>query len=123
MAALERYFLMQPDTKVAGYDRTPTELTDALIKEGVEIVFDDSVEAIPDDFKNCPEEVLVVYTPALPDSHPQLKYFRENGYEVIKRAAVLGHISCSSKSLCFAGTHRPWQPISCITARQDATHS
>lgn len=105
MAAIERYFLMQPDTKVAGYDRTPTELTDALIKEGVDIVFDDSAEAIPADFKNCPEEVLVVYTPALPDTHPQLKYFRDNGYEVVKRAAVLGHISHRSKSLCFAGTH------------------
>ncbi len=105
MAALERYFLMLPDTKVAGYDRTPTELTNELIKEGVDITFDDSVEAIPQDFKGCPDEVLVVYTPALPDSHPQLKYFRENGYEVVKRAAVLGHISRRSKSLCFAGTH------------------
>lgn len=105
MAALERYFLMNPDNKVAGYDRTPTDLTDALIKEGVDITFDESVEAIPRDFRDCPEEVLVVYTPALPDSHPQLKYFRENGYEVVKRAAVLGHISRQSKSLCFSGTH------------------
>ena len=105
MAALERYYLMREGIKVAGYDRTPTELTDALIKEGVDITFDESADAIPDDFKGCPEEVLVVYTPALPDSHPQLKYFRDNGYEVVKRAALLGHISRGSKSICFAGTH------------------
>lgn len=105
MAALERYYLMREGIKVAGYDRTPTELTDALIKEGVDITFDESADAIPDDFKGCPKEVLVVYTPALPDSHPQLKYFRDNGYEVVKRAALLGHISRGSKSICFAGTH------------------
>lgn len=105
MAALERYFLMTPGTKVAGYDRTPTELTDSLVAEGVDITFNESVEAIPAEFKGCPDEVLVVYTPAIPDSHPQLRYFRDNGYEVVKRAAVLGHISRNSKSLCFAGTH------------------
>lgn len=105
MAALERYFLMTPGTKVAGYDRTPTELTDSLAAEGVDITFNESVEAIPAEFKGCPDEVLVVYTPAIPDSHPQLRYFRDNGYEVVKRAAVLGHISRNSKSLCFAGTH------------------
>ena len=105
MAALERYFLMTPGTKVAGYDRTPTELTDSLAAEGVDITFNESVEAIPAEFKGCPDEVLVVYTPAIPDSHPQLRYFRDNGYEVLKRATVLGHISRNSKSLCFAGTH------------------
>ncbi len=105
MAALERYYLIQDGFKVAGYDRTPTALTDALIKEGVDMTFDDSADAIPEEFKDCPEEVLVVYTPALPDSHPQLKYFRDNGYEMVKRAAALGHISRNSKSLCFAGTH------------------
>ena len=105
MAALERYFLMTPGTKVAGYDRTPTELTDSLAAEGVDITFNESVEAIPAEFKGCPDEVLVVYTPAIPDSHPQLRYFRDNGYEVVKRATVLGHISRNSKGLCFAGTH------------------
>ncbi len=104
MAALERYFLAK-GCRVAGYDRTPTELTRALQDEGVEITFDESVEAIPADFKGCPEEVLVVYTPALPDMHPGLSYFRENGYEVVKRAAVLGNITRDTKGLCFAGTH------------------
>ena len=104
MAALERYFLAKR-CRVAGYDRTPTDLTRALQDEGVEITFDESVEAIPADFKGCPEEVLVVYTPALPDMHPGLSYFRENGYEVVKRAAVLGNITRDTKGLCFAGTH------------------
>ena len=104
MAALERYFLAK-GCRVAGYDRTPTDLTRALQDEGVEITFDESVEAIPADFKGYPEEVLVVYTPALPDMHPGLSYFRENGYEVVKRAAVLGNITRDTKGLCFAGTH------------------
>ena len=104
MAALERYFLAK-GCRVAGYDRTPTDLTRALQDEGVEITFDESVEAIPADFKGCPEEVLVVYTPALPDMHQGLSYFRENGYEVVKRAAVLGNITRDTKGLCFAGTH------------------
>lgn len=104
MAALERYFLAK-GCRVAGYDRTPSDLTRALQDEGVEITFDESVEAIPADFKGCPEEVLVVYTPALPDMHPGLSYFRENGYEVVKRAAVLGNITRDTKGLCFAGTH------------------
>ena len=104
MAALERYFLSR-GCKVAGYDRTPTDLTRALIKEGVDINFDESADAIPETFRDAPEEVLVVYTPALPDNHPQLLYFREKGYEVVKRAEVLGRITRDNKGLCIAGTH------------------
>lgn len=104
MAALERYYISR-GCRVAGYDRTPTDLTRALVKEGVDITFDDSVEAIPADFRTSPEEVLVVYTPALPDNHPQLEYFRTHGYEVVKRAEVLGRITRDSKGICFAGTH------------------
>lgn len=104
MAALERYYLSR-GCRVAGYDRTPTDLTRALVKEGVDITFDDSVEAIRADFRTSPEEVLVVYTPALPDNHPQLEYFRTHGYEVVKRAEVLGRITRDSKGICFAGTH------------------
>ena len=104
MAALERYYISR-GCRVAGYDRTPTDLTRALVKEGVDITFDDSVEAIPADFRTSPEEGLVVYTPALPDNHPQLEYFRTHGYEVVKRAEVLGRITRDSKGICFAGTH------------------
>lgn len=104
MAALERYYLSR-GCEVAGYDRTPTDLTRALADEGVSITFDDSVEAIPAPFRDNPDGVLVVYTPALPDDHPQLSYFRSHGYEVVKRAEVLGRITRDSKGLCFAGTH------------------
>lgn len=103
MAALERYFLAK-GKNVAGYDRTSTALTDELCSEGVEISFDESIDSIPDDFRN-PDTTLVVYTPAVPDSLPILEYFRANGFDVLKRAAVLGLITRSSRSLCFAGTH------------------
>lgn len=104
MAALERYYLSR-GCDVAGYDRTPTDLTRALMKEGVNITFDYAVEAIPSEFLDAPDEVLVVYTPALPDSHPQLRYFSDHGYEVVKRAEALGRITRDSKGICFAGTH------------------
>lgn len=103
MAALERYFLSQ-GCNVAGYDKTRTELTDALAGEGVAITYDDSVKAIPESFRN-PKDTLVVYTPAIPDTHAGLTFFRENGFEVMKRAAVLGMITRESKGVCFSGTH------------------
>ncbi|MBE6317489.1 MAG: UDP-N-acetylmuramate--L-alanine ligase [Bacteroidales bacterium] len=103
MAALERYFLSR-GCKVAGYDRTPTALTKALEDEGVEIVYDDDVNLIPEDFKN-PDTTLIVYTPAIPNDHKGLNFFRNGGFEILKRAAVLGMITRGSKGLCFAGTH------------------
>ncbi|MCM1355661.1 MAG: UDP-N-acetylmuramate--L-alanine ligase [Staphylococcus sp.] len=103
MAALERYFLAK-GKNVAGYDRTSTPLTDELRAEGADICFDESADAIPDAFRN-PDTTLVVYTPAVPAELPILVYFREKGFEVMKRAAVLGLITRNSRSLCFAGTH------------------
>lgn len=103
MAALERYCLSK-GMEVGGYDRTPTELTSQLEAEGVAMTFDDSAEAIPDAFRN-PEETLVVYTPAVPDSHAGLRWFRDNGFEVVKRSRLLGDITRSSHGICFAGTH------------------
>ena len=103
MAALERYYLSR-GYDVAGYDRTPTDLTRALETEGVHITFDDSADAIPPEFRDRPE-IPVVYTPALPPEHPQLQYFRSHGYRVMKRSQVLGDITRNSQSLCFAGTH------------------
>ena len=103
MAALERYFIAN-GYKVAGYDRTRTELTDNLAAEGVEIFFDESVDLIPDYCKN-PADTLVVYTPAIPDSHAGLQFFRNGGFNVMKRAQLLGLITRSSKGLCFSGTH------------------
>lgn len=103
MAALERYFIAS-GRNVAGYDRTPSELTDALQSEGIHIVFDDNPELIPEDFRDA-ENTLVVYTPAVPDSHRGLQYFRNNGFNVVKRAALLGEVTRNSLALCFAGTH------------------
>lgn len=103
MAALERYFLSK-DCKVAGYDRTPSELTGALEKEGVEISFTDDIETIPTLFRD-PQTTLVVYTPAIHDDNQILSWFRGNGFEVVKRAVVLGIITRQTKSLCFSGTH------------------
>ncbi|MDE6345668.1 MAG: UDP-N-acetylmuramate--L-alanine ligase [Muribaculaceae bacterium] len=103
MAALERYFKSQGDN-VAGYDRTPTELTDSLMAEGIDITFDESTDAIPALYRN-PDDTLVVYTPAVPDSMPQLRWFRDNGFKVVKRAVVLGEVTRRSKAICFAGTH------------------
>ena len=103
MAALERYFLSK-GKKVAGYDRTPTDLTRALEAEGVEIAFDENPDLIPS-YCRDKERALVVYTPAVPDSHAGLRWFRSEGFEVVKRAKVLGVVTAHSKGLCFAGTH------------------
>lgn len=103
MAALERYFLNH-GCKVAGYDRTPTDLTGALTSEGVDITFDDDPALIPDGFRD-PQTTLVVYTPAVPPTHRGMQWFRDNGFEVVKRAAVLGRVTREKQGLCFAGTH------------------
>lgn len=103
MAALERYFLSK-GRNVAGYDRTSTPLTDSLVKEGMEMTFTDNPDTIPAPMRD-PADTLVVYTPAIHDDNKILSWFRDNGFEVVKRAVVLGMITRASKSLCFAGTH------------------
>ncbi len=103
MAALERYFLSR-GMEVGGYDRTETALVRKLRSEGIGITLDESADAIPEQFRD-PETTLVVYTPAVPDSHPGLSWLRQNGFVVMKRAAVLGLITRHSKAICFAGTH------------------
>ncbi|HIY48505.1 MAG TPA: UDP-N-acetylmuramate--L-alanine ligase [Candidatus Barnesiella excrementavium] len=103
MSALVRYFLAK-GYRVAGYDRTPSPLTTELQAEGLEIVYDESVDLIPD-YCRDPATTLVVYTPAIPATHAGLVYFREQGFRVIKRAELLGLITQSSKGLCFSGTH------------------
>ena len=103
MSALIRYFLSK-GKRVAGYDRTPTELTLQLNKEGAEIHYEDNISLIPEYCKN-PLSTLVVYTPAVPSSHTELTFFKEKNFEIMKRARVLGEITRSSRGLCFAGTH------------------
>ncbi len=103
MANLVRYFLKK-GAKVAGYDRTSSDLTEHLVSEGALLVFDDSEDNIPEDFRN-PEGTLVVYTPAVPESNRILSYFRNNGFEVVKRAALLGKITAATDAICVAGSH------------------
>ena len=103
MAALERYFLSR-GKRVAGYDRTPSPLTSALISEGVEISFDDDPATIPAPMREA-TDTLVVYTPAIPADNAIMNYFRNGGFELHKRAEVLGIITRGSKALCFSGTH------------------
>ena len=103
MSALVRYFLAK-GYHVAGYDRTPSDLTEALINEGAEIVYDENSALIPE-YCRHPKTTLVVYTPAVPESHNGFSYFRENGFTIVKRAKLLGMITRTSKALCFAGTH------------------
>ena len=103
MSALVRYFLSS-GYNVGGYDKTPSELTEKLIEEGAQIHYVEDVESIAPCFKDK-ETTLVVYTPAIPAEHKELVYFKENGFDVQKRAQVLGFLTKEHKGLCVAGTH------------------
>lgn len=104
MSALARWF-KHNGKAVSGYDKTKTTLTDQLVSEGLSIHFEDSIEAIGASVRSSKEEVLVVYTPAIPSSHTGLNWFRDNGYEVLKRSEVLGVITENMRSVAVAGTH------------------
>lgn len=103
MSAIARYF-MHCGMVVAGYDKTPSELTRRLEKEGMLLHYEENVDEIPHACKN-PQNTLVVYTPAVPADHAELVWFREKGFEVQKRAQVLGTLTKMLKGLCVAGTH------------------
>ena len=103
MSALVRYFLAE-GKKVAGYDRTACALTDKLIEEGADIHFEENPELIPAEFRDK-EKTLVIYTPAIPQEHQEWEYFRTRGFEIKKRAEVLGLITRDKRGLCIAGTH------------------
>ena len=103
MSAIVRYFIHR-GLVVAGYDKTPSDLTKQLEKEGAMIHYEENVDAIPAACKDR-EHCLVVYTPAIPAEHKELVYFQTNGFEVQKRAQVLGTLTRQMKGLCVAGTH------------------
>lgn len=103
MSAIERFFLRKGMT-VAGYDRTPSELTKQLEEEGMLIHYDENIDEIPEQCRDK-QHTLVVFTPAIPSTHKELTFFRENGYEIQKRAQVLGILTQAHKGLCVAGTH------------------
>ena len=103
MSAIARYFLHK-GLIVGGYDKTPSDLTKKLQEEGASIHYSDDVELIPAACKEV-DSTLVVFTPAIPADHKELVYFRQNGFEIQKRAQVLGTLTRSLKGLCVAGTH------------------
>ena len=105
MSALARYYKHEGYT-VAGYDRTPSDLTRALENEGIEIVYgDDQLEIGDWRLKLSTEDTLVVRTPAVPENNSIYTYMREQGFTILKRAEALGKITATKKALCVAGTH------------------
>ena len=103
MSAVARYF-RQKGLVVAGYDKTPSDLTRHLEQEGIQLHYEENTDLIPEACKD-PATTLVVYTPAIPDTHKELAFFRANGFQIEKRAQVLGRLTQTHKGLCFAGTH------------------
>lgn len=103
MSALVRYFLSK-GKNIAGYDRTPSELTEKLIEEGAKIHYSEDIKLIPEECLDK-NSTLVVLTPAIPKEHAELNFFIDNNFEIQKRAQVLGTITRASKGLCVAGTH------------------
>lgn len=103
MSALARYFLHE-GKKVAGYDRTPSHLTDELLAEGAAIHFEDDVRLIPAEFLD-PAATMVVYTPAVPQEHGEYRYFAGHGFRIEKRSQMLGHLAEGKYVMAVAGTH------------------
>lgn len=103
MSAIARYYISR-GLVVAGYDKTPSELTARLEKEGMLLHYEEDINEIPFLCRD-PKSTLVIYTPAVPADHQELVYFRERGFEIEKRAQVLGRLTRAHKGLCFAGTH------------------
>lgn len=104
MSALARYFNAMGKS-VSGYDKTKTQLTDELVAEGIEVHFNDSIEEVKSEIRNSKSEVLVVWTPAIPKDHSELKYFQKNEFTLKKRSEVLGMITEQSFTIAVAGTH------------------
>lgn len=105
MSALARWFNAN-GTTVEGYDKTPTDLTKQLQNEGISVVYDDAVESLPSKLLELPkEEILIVYTPAIPATHRGMQYLLSKGYSIKKRAEVLGLITNNSFTIGIAGTH------------------
>ncbi|REG89934.1 UDP-N-acetylmuramate--L-alanine ligase [Winogradskyella sediminis] len=103
MSAIARYFVAN-GKQVAGYDKTPTDITKSLKDLGVEIHFEDDVKSVSSVFLN-PENTLVVYTPAIPKGHSEFNYFKTHGFNVLKRSVVLGEITRQTVCFAVAGTH------------------
>lgn len=104
MSALARWFRVN-GYEVAGYDKTPSALTDELQAEGMAVHFTEDVEQVPAHFRADPAQTLVVYTPAVPRNHAEYVYLSENGFTIQKRSQVLGLLAGRMKTVAVAGTH------------------
>lgn len=100
MSAIARYYNSK-GCSVSGYDRTPSEITSALQKEGIDIHFEESVDYIPQDKK----DTLAIYTPAIPEDSIELRYLKNNDYRLLKRSRVLGEIAKMKRTVAISGTH------------------
>ena len=121
MSALARYFLHEGKC-VAGYDRTATPLTKALVAEGAVVTYADEVENIPEEFRN-PDTTMVVFTPAVPGEHPQMQFFRKGGFLIEKRSQMLGHLAEGKYVMAVAGTHGKTTTSTLIAWLNHATHA
>lgn len=119
MSALARYFHLR-GYQVAGYDKTPSVVTDELIKLGMYITFEDTLHAIPQSFLNQ-ENTLIIYTPAIPKDHFQWNHFQKENFQVLKRAEILGYIFNSKNGLAIAGSHGKTSITSLVSWILDGT--
>jgi len=115
MSALARYFRSN-GFDVAGYDKVKTDLCGELEKEGITIHYEDNILLIPDKFKEVSdkENILIVITPAVPQDHSELRWYRNNGFSIRKRAEILGQISENFRTIAVAGTHGKTSVSSCV---------
>lgn len=104
MSALARYFHAQ-GFRVSGYDKTPSPLTHKLVEEGIEVSFVDAQITVPSVYEKNKERVMVVYTPAIPLDNFLLNYFKNEGYQLVKRAEILGIVTKQTTNISVAGTH------------------
>ncbi len=112
MSALAKYLFEQGE-RVMGYDKTPSNITEQLISMGIPVVFEDSISALPEDFRTA--DTQIVYTPALPKDHSQLNYFKTQGNNIKKRAVLLGEVTANSIVFAIAGTHGKTTTASILT--------
>src|SRR6185437_4201497 len=114
MSALARYFISK-GYEVAGYDRTQTELTDELEKDGIACHFDDNAEMIPQHFIQNKAGLLVIYTPAIPKDLLEFNYLLANDFKIIKRAEALASVTKGKQTIAVAGTHGKTSTASIIS--------
>lgn len=112
MSALAKY-LFDEGNSVMGYDKTPSSITSQLIDLGIDVLFDASVAALPEEYRQ--DDIQIVYTPAVPQEHPQLQFFIEQGNQIKKRALLLGEITKDTLLFAIAGTHGKTTTASFLT--------